>query len=86
MKRAFLQNKTLDLNSDEFELWKYVLSVSDSITTEAKSGDVTKKDLLAYLETIEEAFGKNSDPVKDFQGFVLLELCRSLRRSLDRAT
>ena len=63
MKRAFLQNKTLDLNSDEFELWKYVLSVSDSITTEAKSGDVTKKDLLAYLETITNQTPKVFDAV-----------------------
>lgn len=66
----------------DFGLWKFVLSVSDSMAGDQKRGFAKQSEIIAYLETIEEAFNKNNDPIEDFKGFVLLELCRTLKRSL----
>lgn len=78
-----MEDNNMNLENEKFRLWKCVLSISDSIETEAKRGQITNKDLLSYLETIEEAFKKDRDPINDFQGFVLFDLCRALRRSLN---
>lgn len=72
----------MEPENDRFYLWKYVLSISDSITNDVRNRNMTNEDLLNYLESIEEAFGKMNDPLSDFQGFVLCELCRSIRRSI----
>lgn len=66
-----------------FELWKYVLTISQSIEEDLKTGKVGRADLLTYLESIKEIFGKTIDPTEDFQGVVLVELCRSLSRSIE---
>ena len=65
-----------------FYLWKYALLISESISCDIRLGQLTKADLVNYLESIEEAFGKTSDPLNDLQGLVLIELCRSIRRAL----
>ncbi len=74
-----------DINTDNenFQMWKFILSVSDAIASDTKHGHIKKTDLLIYLGTIEEAFEKANDPVGNFSGFAMLKLCRSLRKSLE---
>jgi len=72
----------MELDTEDFHFWKLVLSVSDSIASDMEQRQLTKDELLNYLGTIEEVFRKSNDPVSNFQKFVLLELCRSLRKSL----
>lgn len=72
----------MELEAQDFHFWKLVLSVSDSIAGNTEQGKVTKDELVTFLGTIEEVIGKSTDPVADFQKYVLLELCRSLRKSI----
>lgn len=72
----------MEIANKNFYLWKYALSISESISNDVRLGQLTKADLVNYLENIEEAFGKMSDPLNDLQGFVLIEICRSIRRAL----
>lgn len=70
------------MRDKNFYLWKYARSISESISNDVRLGQLTKADLVNYLESIEEAFGKTSDRLNDLQGFVLIELCCSIRRAL----
>lgn len=74
----------MELEAQDFHFWKLVLSVSDSIAGNTEQGKVTKDELVTFLGTIEEVIGESNDPVADFQKYVLLELCRSLRKSIDK--
>lgn len=69
--------------SEDFSLWKYALSISDYIEQGVKNDQMSKEDLLCYLITIEEAFKSESDPTEDFEAYVLLHLCRAIRRAIE---
>lgn len=73
----------MELEDTNFDIWMSALSISDSITDDLQKGRLNKADLLNYLNTVEELFGTDIDPVEDLKAFVLLQLCRSVRRSLD---
>lgn len=72
----------MEIETQNFNFWKLVLSISESIASDIEKGQINKNELLTYLATIEEIIGESNDPVADFQKFVLLDLCRSFRKSL----
>lgn len=67
-------------DNDTFQRWKHVLAIAESMDEDAKQGRLGREDLRDYLATIEEVFA-SADPLEEFQGFALLELCRALRRA-----
>lgn len=68
-----------DLN---FENWKYVLTVAETIQEDLKTDQICKESLKIYLDSLEEVLGGQSDPLRDFQGYALLSLCRSISKTL----
>lgn len=72
------------MNRDNFELWKSVLTTSELISDTASQNQMSRQDLVLQLNVIEEVFAKTIDPSEDFQGYVVLHLCRSLRRSIQQ--
>lgn len=63
----------------EVLFWNRVLTLSDSL--EAADDAATMKSQLLALE---EGFCDAFDPADAFQAYVTLNLCRSLRRGLER--
>jgi len=74
----------VNLSAEQLQFWKYILSVSESMTKDAESGSIKRADLMQYLESIEETFKKSADPVEQFQRFVLLEFSRAVRCSVEK--
>lgn len=70
-------------DNKNFEMWKYVLALSETMIKENESGLMNKVALIDYLNTIEETFVESRDPIENFEGYVLVQLCRSFRQSLE---
>lgn len=70
------------MNADQFHLWKTLLITAETISDVADKKKMNKQDLIFQLNSIEEVFGKSIDPTEDFQGYVVLQLCKSLKKSL----
>lgn len=72
------------MNPDQFSLWKSILTVSDNISDAVNHKKMNKQDLAFQLNAIEEVFEKTIDPSEDFQGYVILHLCKSLKKSIQQ--
>jgi len=59
--------------------WNRVLTVSEALEGAESSSDSLRQHLLALEEGFRDAF----DPADDFQAYVTVALCRSIRRKLD---
>lgn len=63
----------------EAVFWNRVLTLSEAV--EAADSTQVVED---HLRALEEGFSGAFDPVDSFQAYVTLNLCRSLRRRLER--
>ena len=72
------------MSNENFNLWKSVLTTSEIISEATSQNKINREDLIQQLNAIEEVFAKTVDPSEDFQGYVILHLCRSLRRSIQK--
>ena len=59
--------------------WNRVLTISEALESPDASTDSLRQQLLALEEGFRDAF----DPADDFQAYVTVALCRSIRRNLD---
>jgi hypothetical protein len=68
---------------DSFPLWKTILEIAETIElTNRKNG--TKKDLIQILDSFEMALKGRSDPLIEFEAFVIRRFCRAIRESLEK--
>lgn len=72
----------MKISPEQFEIWKFVLATSTSISSDLEKGPVSNLDLVQALNTIEEVCQTTMDPIQDLQGYVLLDLCRTIRKAL----
>lgn len=63
------------------QFWNHVLYAAETIET--ASPDDARSIALAQVVTLAEAFGEQSDPVENFEAFVVLRLCNALQRCLE---
>ena len=59
--------------------WNRVLTISEALEARNASAEALREHLLALEEGFRDAF----DPADDFQAYVTVALCRSIRRNLD---
>lgn len=67
---------------NEQHFWYYLLNVSESLDAIQPDPEKAREQLLEYLETVEEVFGKSFDPVDEFEKFSATALCKSIRKFL----
>ena len=67
--------------SRNLDFWVCVLNTAERLDGRPEVGDRTS--VSEQLLTLEEAFDRRFDPADDFKEYVLLQLCRSIRRRLD---
>lgn len=72
------------MNNENFDLWKSILTTSEIISEATSRNQINRHDLIQQLNAIEEVFAKTIDPSEDFQGYVVLHLCKSLKRSIQQ--
>lgn len=68
-----------DTPSHNAVFWNRVLTISEALEAPDTSAECVKSHLLALEEGFKDAF----DPAEDFQAYVTVALCRSIRRNLD---
>jgi hypothetical protein len=69
-------------NRADFRLWHHVYLVAEAISRGARNGTIDLIAIENHLTAVEEVFADEWDPHRDFRNYVLLHLCRSIRRSL----
>ena len=71
-----------DTNSN-VQFWNHVLYAAEAIET-SLPGEA-RSIALAQMVTLMEAFADQSDPVENFEAFVVLRLCDALQHCLQPA-
>lgn len=69
---------------NKFLKWKQLLTISESILIDIEKGSLQRKDIIDYLNTIEMCFMNSSDPVEDFEGYALVQFCKSIRQTINK--
>jgi len=70
------------------QFWNHLLATSELIETlhDKASGPLDQEQIRAQvreqLETISEAFGDSTDPVEDFEEYVVIKFCQALDAAL----
>lgn len=67
----------------DFEMWKNLLMISEALSETSMDKKANRDNLISQLATIEEVFAGSAEPVDDFKGYVVIHLCRSIRRAVD---
>jgi len=67
-------------NNPQVQFWNHVFFASEAIATAAPHE--ARATALAQLVTLTEAFGEQSDPVENFESYVVLQLCGVLQACL----
>jgi hypothetical protein len=65
------------------QFWNHVLYAAEAM--DAASSAEARSIALAQVVTLTEAFGEQSDPVENFEAFVVLRLCNALQRCLEES-
>jgi hypothetical protein len=68
-----------DMSTHNTLFWNRVLTITEALEAPDASAECVKSHLLALEEGFRDAF----DPAEDFQAYVTVALCRSIRRNLD---
>jgi predicted transcriptional regulator len=72
------------MSNENFDLWKAILTTSEIISEATSRNKISRDDLVQQLNAVEEVFAKTIDPSEDFHGYVILHLCKSLKRSIQQ--
>lgn len=70
----------MSASNPHVQFWNHVLYAAEAIA--AASPDEARAIALAQMVTLTEAFGEQSDPVENFEAFVVLQLSGALQRCL----
>jgi hypothetical protein len=66
----------------DFRLWHHIYLVAEAISRSAEKGTIDLAAIESHLTAVEEVFADEWDPHRDFRNYVVLHLCRAIRRSL----
>lgn len=65
-------------------IWNQLLSVSDELNDAKQSKEEKIKLLIAQLESIEITHERSFDPSENFEEYVAVALCQSIKNTLER--
>ncbi len=65
-------------------IWNQLLSVSDELNDAKQSKEEKIKLLIAQLESIEITHERSFDPAENFEEYVAVALCQSIKNTLER--
>ena len=64
-------------------IWNQLLSVSDELNDSTQSKEEKIKLLIAQLESIEITHERSFDPAENFEEYVAVALCQSIKKVLE---
>jgi hypothetical protein len=66
--------------------WNQLLIYTDTINDQSKDKSLDANERLGVitelLDSLEEIYGKNTDPVDEFEVYVTTQFCRALRKNI----
>jgi hypothetical protein len=65
-------------------IWNQLLSVSDELNDSTQSKEEKIKLLIAQLESIEITHERSFDPAENFEEYVAVALCQSIKKVLEK--
>ena len=73
----------MSLSPEDFRFWKSVMDVVDAMESSQQKNQMTKKDLLQFLEGLQDRLQKRNDPLENFEVYVTHRLCRVLSSAVE---
>lgn len=67
----------------DFLFWKNILDLVEAMDQMNDKQQMTKKDLLEFLEGLQHRLQDRNDPLENFDAFVVHKLCRVLVSSVE---
>lgn len=65
-------------------IWNQLLSVTDQLNDPQQTQENKIKLLITQLESIEVAHERSFDPAENFEEYVAVSLCQSIKKTLDK--